>query len=71
MKQVLWMGLAMILLLPSVGFAHYWRYAYRDYYYAGPYVYYSPYSYYRTYRPYPYPYYPYGYYRPYRYWYGW
>lgn len=66
-------GLVMMLLLPSVSFAHDWGYRYYNYYYSHPYVYYPygyyryPYVYYRS--PRPYAYYPYGY-RPYRFWRG-
>ncbi|HEX9444590.1 MAG TPA: hypothetical protein VGA73_10740 [Candidatus Binatia bacterium] len=73
MKKALWLGVVMMLLVPSASFAYGWRHRYYDRYsapyYAEPYFYSGyPYGYYR-YRPYPH---YYGY-RPYRYGYryGW
>jgi hypothetical protein len=69
MTKGLLAGLAMMLLLPSVSFAHHWdrghswRYRYpHRHYYAYPRAYYR-----HNYYWYPYVYYPYGY-RPYWYW---
>jgi hypothetical protein len=73
MKKALLLGVVMMLLIPSAGYAWSWRkYYYPPYFspyaYAAPYPYYAyaPYPYYR-----PYPYYGYGhFYRPYPYYYG-
>jgi hypothetical protein len=84
MKKALFLGVLMMLLVPSAGYSWYrpyWKGHYRQYYgyFYAPYAY-APYPYFPAYAPYAYPYYGYRrygypaygypYYRPYPYW-GW